>query len=197
MQDGIDIKMIRINNVLGSKPRPLTKENIIMQVDPDISISSKNETLQKKLAQRASKSEFAKIAIQLPNSNKQYIIKDLGETYDIDTDELDLMIPKTADELIAEDENIKLSKGIKVEVKASDNHLVHLRVNSSASDTIQTKAHLWTHREALKLAKVSPDALPAGSQDPNAAQGQAPGQGMPVQPATQSQASPIDINTQS
>lgn len=190
MKDGIDVKMVRISNVLGSKPRPLTRENIIMKEDPDIEVISRNESMQQRIVARQAKSQFANLALQLPQSNKAYIIKNLGESFDIEADELDIMIPKTPDELQAEDENVLLSKGQKVPIRGTDNHIEHIQIHLSATDTIQAKGHIFAHREAIKLSKTNPEMIPpetqnSNPQDPNQPQGQ-----------TQEAPTPITVNAQ-
>jgi len=158
--DKIDEKILRIEGAFGPKWRPLLRENLIANIDPDIVIESQVLSRAKQLEERQSLTEYFAFALQDPTSNRRYGLKKLGRAYGLEKDELERLFPPTIDERVAEDENVLLSKDKIVEVSVEDDHNVHLEVNSKAGDTNAKKAHIETHKKALTIKKTNPEWFP-------------------------------------
>lgn len=160
MDEHIDEKIIRIKGVSGTKFRKLTRENIITAVDPDLTVVStitkRNEQMQDALKFE----KFMQIALQDPTVNKRYMFKKMARLNDMDEEEIDMIFPETADEMIAREENKELSENKPVEIKDGDNHQEHISINKNAADTPATRAHIEAHKRALRLMKTNPDLFP-------------------------------------
>lgn len=177
--DDIDEKVLRVAGAFGPKWRTLGKKNIITErFDPDITIESKNVSRAKQIEERQGLTVYFSQIKMDPTVNIRYANKKLGELYGLKRDELDRLFPQTVDERIAEEENISLNKNVPAEVKAEDDHNVHLEIHSKANPTNATMAHIKTHEKALSIKKVHPGLFP---QDPMQQGVQGPdGQPMPA-----------------
>lgn len=157
----IDEKVLRIVGAFGTKWRPLKKEDIVANIDPDVRIESRVLSRAKQLEERQALTEFFGIALQEPTANRRWGLKKLAKLNGLQKDEIDRLFPPTVDERIAEEENDKLSKNEPVAVEREDDHNVHLEVNNMAADTSAKFAHIRTHVEALSIKKTNPELFPA------------------------------------
>ncbi len=159
-KDGIDEKIIRIQGVLGPEWRPLAKENIISNVDPDVKVESRVVSEAKRMRELQSFDSWAAMAMQEPTSNRRYIIKKGAKLRGLKKEEIDMALPPTIDELQAEDENKLLNAGKLPPVKVEDDHLVHIYVHSKADQNAQTMAHIWGHKRAMITKRDTPELYP-------------------------------------
>lgn len=154
---GIDEKIIRINGAMGTKWRPLTRDNIIANTDPDVKIESRVVAD----AKRAEKFQMvrgwlASIASD-PNTNLRAGFKQMGRLSGLKKDEIDQIYPPTMDEMIAEEENIALNADRLVQVRPDDDHRIHMEVHNRATDTPAKYAHIRAHMKALMLQRANPE----------------------------------------
>lgn len=156
----IDEKMLRISGALGTTFRPLRRDNIITDVDPDIKIESRVLSEQKKYTQLQIVRGFVQMIAQDPNSNLRYALKYMGRLSGLKKDVINQMMPPVVDELVADDENIKLEKNLVVPVKVTDDHVIHMEVHNLASDTPAKYAHIEAHKRAMILLKTNPQLAP-------------------------------------
>lgn len=159
--DGIAEKTVRISGVLGAKFRPLRRENIVANVDPDVRIESKvvNDAKNYNLLQNYR--GFVQMVAQDPNANLRYALKQMGRLTGLKKDEVDMILPPTVDELIARDENVLLEKNEVVMVKSTDDHQMHLEEHNKLSDTQAKMAHINAHKRAMAIKKTNPELFPA------------------------------------
>jgi len=165
---GIDEKVLRLVGAFGSKWRPLRRENIICEVDPDIKIESKVLSRAKQMEERDSVSQYMMMVLQDPTVNRRYAYKNLGKYYNLKSEEIGFLFPKTIDERIAEQQNVMLSEDKVVPVLPEDDHNVHLEIHAKAADTPATFAHIKTHEEALSIKKTNPELFPMPEQQAEA-----------------------------
>jgi hypothetical protein len=158
--DGIDEKTVRISGVLGAKFRPLRRANIIASVDPDVKIESRVLSEAKRYNQLQVYRGYLQMVAQDPNANLRYGLKQMGKLSGLKKDEIDMLMPPTIDEMIAEDENVKLEKNEIVMVEATDDHVIHLEIHNKLSDTPAKYAHIEAHKKAMILRKVNPSLFP-------------------------------------
>jgi len=189
---GIDKKIVRIRGPIAPTWRPLTRENIIAEVDPDVRIESKVISEAKRQRDQQGFAVYASVALQNPETNKNFIERQLGKLNGLSKEELDLAHPKTVDEMDAEEENEQINENELPEIDMLEDHRTHIRVHAKANDTSAQKAHLEEHKEMLmtqrrpELAGLVPQP---GEQAEQPEQGfqpvndQRPGAGLPV-PAT-------------
>ncbi len=161
--DTIDEKIIRINGASGPVFRTLTRENIITNRDPDVKISSKvvadAERRQELMTFRA----YVADIMADPNANMRYAMKELGRLSAIRRDRVDMLLPQTASEMQAEQENAALSENKKVKVLTSDDDMSHLIMHEKAAETPAKKAHINAHKRALMLKRARPELFDGGA----------------------------------
>jgi len=159
-EDKIDEKVLRIVGAFGPKWRPLKRENIIADIDPDVKIESQVVSRAKELEERQSLTTYFSLALQDPTANRRWGLKKLGGLNGLEKDEIERLFPPTIDERIAEDQNELLSENKTVPVLAEDDHNVHLEIHSKAADTDATYAHIEAHKKALSVKKTRPELFP-------------------------------------
>lgn len=161
--DTVDEKIIRINGATGPIFRTLTRENIINAVDPDVKVQSKivadAETRQQLMTFRAYLADL----MQQPDANIRFGLKELGRLSAIRKDRIDLLLPPTASEMQAEDENLLLSKNKKVEVLETDDDMAHIIAHERASETPAKQAHINSHMRSLMLKRSNPEMFGEGN----------------------------------
>lgn len=198
--DKIDKKVVRLGGAFGAKWRPLAKDNIIANTDPDIQIESQVVSRAKQFEERAALTQYLAMALNDPGVNRRYGLKKLGKTI-MKKDEVDRLFPLTIDEREAQDENELLNNGKYVPVEVEQDHNSHLEVHSKLNDTPEARAHIKTHEEALKIKRSKPELFPT-AMDGEAADINPPGStqlapqapqtpSKPVTPAQAPQAGPI------
>lgn len=164
-EEGIDEKVIRLQGIFGAKWRPLTRENIIMRLDPDVKIESKVVNRAKMLEDRQALQQYMGLAFQEPGTNRRYGLKKLGRLNGMEKDELDRLYPPTVDELEALDENELLSENKVAPLSVEQNHEIHLLEHSKAGDTPASRAHIKGHQEALMIKRSNPEFFPQQDED--------------------------------
>lgn len=169
-KDGIDEKVIRIQGALAPLWRPLLRENIIADVDPDVKIESRVISEGKRQRDLQSYERFAGIALQNPDANRRYINRRLGKLNGLKKEELDMAFPKTVDEMQAEAENEKLNRNEFVAAKLTDDHLLHREIHAKANQNAASIVHMRMHDEMMLTKRDRPDLLPPAQEMPFKAQ---------------------------
>jgi hypothetical protein len=186
----IDEKIIRVVGALRATPRKLTHENIVMSTDPDIKIDSKVISDAKKDEQLTRFRAYVKDALAVdPSVNTRFALRQLGLLSRIPKDEIDMLLPPNADELLAEDENMMLEKNKKVEVNPTDDDITHMEIHNKIADTPFKFAHIQAHKKNMLLKKIKPELFPQVQRP-----GQMPENGDQVPVNSQSQPMPIPMN---
>lgn len=157
----IDEKVIRITGAGSNKWRKLLHDNIISHIDPDVEVESKVLSDARRSVKLQGFTNWTNIALSYPSSNKLFAIRQLGTLNGVSQDLIDLVIPPTVDELDAEDENDYLSDNKKVEIKSTDDNIVHIEIHKKAAETAAKFAHIEAHKKALRMKKERPDLFPS------------------------------------
>ncbi len=174
----IDQKIVRIVGSGGPTWRKLTRENFILNTDPDIQIESRVLGEAKRMQDLQAFTNFAKMAMTEQGTNKRYLLKHQGKLSGLRRDEIDMALPKTTHELDAEDENLMLNDNKTPEILITDDHATHLMVHEKAADTAARAAHVRAHIKAMRIKNLNPMvAPPAPSEVPT------PGSDQPTTPA--------------
>ncbi len=159
---GISEKTIRLSGALGPKFRPLRRDNIIAEVDPDVKVESRIISEAKNYNKLQQTRAFIQMIATDPNANIRYGYKLVGKLSGFKKDEINQLLPPVIDELIAEDENVKLEKNEIVMVQATDDHVIHMEIHNKLSDTPAKFAHIEAHKQAMILKKTNPEIFPQG-----------------------------------
>lgn len=180
-KDEIDEKIIRIQGPTAAIFRPLTKENIIAQVDPDVKIESLVISEAKRIREQQSFDQFAVIAIQDPNTNRRYMYKKMAKLRGMTKEEIEMLFPPTVDEEQAERENNLLNEGELPPIDPRDDHKVHNEIHAKANQNPQTRAHMRMHEELALEVRNNPELFP--QEQPNGLDpaGAGPTTNLPVQ----------------
>lgn len=156
-KDKIDEKVIRIQGALAPLWRPLTKENIIADVDPDVKIESRVISEAKRQKSQQAFASFASLAIQNPENNRRFIEKKLAKLNGMTKEEVDMMFPLTVDEMQAEAENEVLNVNKLPKVSVQDDHLTHINIHAKANQNPQSLAHIRAHKKLMLIKRDRPD----------------------------------------
>ena len=90
---GIDEKILRLVGVWGIEFRPLTRENIIAKVDPDIGVESALISQSKKITQRELFRGFITMSAGVPDFPIRHALKELAKLSDFRTDQITILFP--------------------------------------------------------------------------------------------------------
>lgn len=144
-----DKKIIRIQSALGAQFSTITRKIFITNQDPDIRISSKLETEQKRFKDDISFSAVAPLLLAdptLPVSSRNYVKRHMLQLKGIPNEQIMVMVPETPDEMKARMENELLSKNnSEPEITITEDHLSHIVIHSQAEKTDATMAHIQAH----------------------------------------------------
>lgn len=162
-KDNIDEKIVRIQGALAPVWRPLTRDNIISDVDPDVKIESKIISEAKRQREQQSFGNFASVSLADPTmtpSGKRFIQKKYGRMNGMSKEEVDLAFPPTIDELQAEDENNLLNAEKLPQISVTDDHLVHIDIHSKAVQNAQSVTHIQAHKKLMLVKRDRQDLFP-------------------------------------
>jgi len=114
-------------------------------------------------------------------------------------DQINILVPRTPDEIEAQEENEVLARGTPVMINADDDHLSHMVIHDKMEKTPAVVAHMQAHKRAFKQLgqqqKVQEQqALAQEGKSAISAQAQAQ---RSAQVANRSQASPQSVNNAS
>lgn len=183
-KNDIDEKVIRIQGPMAPIWRPLTKENIVSTVDPDVKIESLVISEAKRIREQQSFDQFIAMAIQDPDTNRRYAFKKAAKLRGMTKEEIEMLFPPTVDEEQAERENELLNEGELPTIDPRDDHHVHLSVHAKANQTPEARAHMKMHEELALQVRNNPELFPQEQAQPfQPPNGLAPRTNQPVEQA--------------
>ncbi len=157
----IDKKELRITGALGYQFNQISRKDIITNVDPDVKVESKSMADYERQKSLQGFQNWSAIALTYPDANKIIAMRELGRLNNISNDVIEAIIPKTVDELDANDENLVLNENKIVKVLPTDDHNMHVWIHNKADDTAAKYAHIKAHRKAMLKKKQNPELFPA------------------------------------
>lgn len=159
-EDGIDEKSIRISGALGATWRPFTRENLVAQTDPDVKIESRVLAEQRKFNELQQFRGFVQMIAIDPEARIKFALRYMGKLTGLKQDIINQLLPPTIDEMIAEEENVRLRENEKVQVQLTDDHQTHIEIHNKMEDTPAKFAHINAHKRAMVLKKLKPELFP-------------------------------------
>ena len=159
-KEKIDEKIVRIQGPLAAIFRPLLRDNIISEVDPDVRIESTFISEAKRAREQRSFDQFAAIAIQDPDTNRRYIHKKMAKLRNMTKEEVEMMFPPTVEEEHANKENELLNLKEMPEIDPRDDHQIHNEIHAKANQTPQSRAHMRLHDELALQVRNNPELFP-------------------------------------
>jgi len=166
----IDEKVVRITGALGTRFRKLTKDNIEMQADPDVTITSTVVADQERLLKLQMYTNWAGILLSDPSSNRRGIMRQFGRLSGFTNEDINHALPANIHELKARQENDMLDGNRMVEVDVLDDDMAHMEEHNKAADTPAKYAHIEAHKRAMMFKLENPQYAPqpvaAGAETP-------------------------------
>ncbi len=178
-------KSVRIDGPFGPHFEIYTGADFDLLDDPDIIIESK-------ILAEAKDDDAKQDAIALNNLiandqtvNRRYWNKRNAKIFGLDPSEINRLYPQTPDELIAEQENVKLLKNELPKIHINDDHEIHLLIHAKAQDTKAAIVHIEAHKKALMIKRDMAQAAAPMQAPPPTSQAQNPNPpGVGTAPAT-------------
>lgn len=159
-EDGIDEKSVRIAGALGASWRPFTRENLVANTDPDVKIESRVLAEQRKFNELQQFRGYMQMIVSDPSARIKFALRHMGKLSGLKQDIINQILPPTIDEMIAEEENVRLRDNQKVEVQLTDDHQTHMEIHNKMEDTPAKFAHINAHKRAMVLKKLKPELFP-------------------------------------
>lgn len=158
-KDG-DLKSISITNSQGTKFENLMLSEVKTEMPPKILLFSASEAQFKDSVERRELAQQFPVLQEVMSGEQfnmflKYIWFPKFETFDRET--LDLVMPKSQDEIKAESENEMIGKGILPPISEGDNHEVHLYIHQRIKNNAQRWAHVLAHEKLLADQKKKKD----------------------------------------
>lgn len=163
-KEGIDDKVVRIAGPLGPSWRPLNRENLIGENDPDIYIESKVVADAKRMNDMNMMMAAMNQGMAMdPTFNKRFALKELYRKMGMPTDTINRMLPQTFDEYEASKENEQLNKNKPAKISMEQDHITHIQEHTKALDTKAKKVHIALHYMAMFYQRKMPQLAPQGA----------------------------------
>lgn len=159
-KEGIDEKIVRIQGPMAPVFRPLMRDNIIAQVDPDVKIESLVISEAKRLREQQSYDQYASLVIQDPETDRRYVYKKMAKLRGQTREEIDAQFPPTVDEEQAKRENELLNEGELPTIDPRDDHRIHNQIHAKANQTPEARAHMRMHDELALQVRNHPELFP-------------------------------------
>lgn len=149
--DEFQRKVVRIDGEFNSELRLFKRENIVGVVDPDIDIESKMLSEAKRIKALNNYMPFMQQLMQDPEANRRYALKKLAQLLGFKPAEIDALLPPTAEEIKASNENLLLNRNVIPKINETDDHRTHLLIHQRAYSGSKAKiAHMMAHEKALR-----------------------------------------------
>ena len=160
-ESGIDEKSLRLSGAFGPQWRKLKRENIVASnpIGLDVKIESKEVSTAKKRLVYANLNSYLGAVMQDPESDRKYSLRYLGRQI-IPREQVERIMPLTAEELLAKKENEDLGNGKEVKVELWHNHSLHRRIHAEAKETEERKRHNKMHDDMEIVSKLFPQFFP-------------------------------------
>ena len=159
-------KWVRIDGPFGPKFKSYSGDDFGFEEDPDIVIESKTLNDAKSQDAKSDAVAFTNLIAQDQSVNRRYWNKRTAKLFGVETEEINRLFPQTPDELIAEDENVRLSENKLVKISIDDDHQTHLLIHANADDTPASIVHIEAHKAALKIKRQQMGMNPETLQNP-------------------------------
>lgn len=147
-----DIKIAVITDSMGTTFEQIELDKIKTKYPPRIVIMASKEAEYKEMVERRELAGQLKLIQDVLQPTEFKIF--LKEIYfpkfkTFDQSSIDVVMPKSSGEIMAEQENSVLAKGEFVEVKETDDDEMHLAIHMRAKKNEMTNTHIFTHQYSL------------------------------------------------
>ncbi len=147
----VDKKIIRITGGAIDQIRTFERKDIFSKTDPDIVVESKAASDAKRLVELNTRQSFYAQIAQDPDVDRRFLQRSIARIVGIRKQEMNALFPKTGEEILAEQENVRLNKNQPVTITLDDDDRTHLKFHQKANQTKATELHIQAHIRNLKL----------------------------------------------
>lgn len=175
-QDG-DMKIATITDALGTTFEQIQLDDLKTKYPPRVVILASKEAEYKEMTERRELSGQLKLiqGILSPGQFRMFLKQIWFPKFKtFDQASIDVVMPKSSEEIRAEQENDILAKGGWAEVKETDDDETHLYIHMRAKKTAETWTHVLTHQYSLgkkKEAQAAQEKAAAASENGSAQPG--------------------------
>lgn len=178
MKEG-DVKLLSVTNSQFTTFEQIQLDDIKTNLPPKAIIFSAREAeFKESVERRELAQQFGMFQQVLPPEKMTMFLKYIWfpkfQTFDSET--INLIFPKSADEIKAEQENEMIANGVLPPITETDNHELHLFIHSRVKNNAQKWAHVLTHETLMseQQAKQAQAAQNSGPKDGGSGSGNAP-----------------------
>ena len=132
--EAIDEKVMRINGLIGFTWKPLERDDIIGDADPDIKVESKLVSESRRLTELNNFTNAYNIFVNDPTTNKEFLSRQLARLSGYDSVQMSMLFKDSPDRVIARMENDKLENGEFVKVNPTDDDQIHREEHEKAGE---------------------------------------------------------------
>lgn len=141
----LDEKIMRIVGQNGIFFKSFTRENLISNIDPDVSVRSKIVGEAKRIREIQEFNSAFEVLAQDPNVNIDQLIRKRAKLSGATEMEMQQLFKPDAERILAIEENEKLDSNEFVDINPTDDDLKHLEEHPKAADTTKNQAHQAAH----------------------------------------------------
>lgn len=155
-----DTKIIYASSGFMEMPLVVKKEDFFIEWNFKIEIETSMESEARKNKQRLAFNQTVPLILQdpwVPEVSKRRALRRVWEINNIPQEQIEEELPKTADEVLQEQENMLLAEWIYIWINPEDDDLAHLVCVEAVTNTIEWMLHKQAHLQAyIKKWKPKP-----------------------------------------
>lgn len=159
--EGTGEKVIRLIGELGTTFQSLKRTDFMDKKQPEVYIESSVMSEIERTTKLQGMTNIIQVIAQDPNVNKRYMFRKLGKLNDLSTEEINMLVPPTPEELHARGENDLILDGKTPKIDMMDDHLTHIELHAQLPESKIRDAHISAHKKAMLLARQNPEIMPA------------------------------------
>lgn len=160
-----DVKIVRVSTVSGVTFETIRLEDIKTKYPPKVEVVGSKQAEHKELVMRRDLQAQLEVLQEVldPRGMKEFLKHVYLPKLDMDSATLDAVMPKSLDEIKAEQENEMLEYDHMARIDPNEDHVEHIYVHLRARNTPAKWAHLLAHEAALADQKAREKVMEAAA----------------------------------
>ena len=151
--DAINEKVVRVNGLIGFFWKPLKREDIIGETDPEVKVESKIVSEARRLRGLQNFTNAYPILASDPTTNKEFLSREWARLNGYNTMQMKMLFKESPDRIIAREENEKMAKGEDVDISFTDDDYTHIDEHQRERKAVE---HVKAHFEQLVAKAKNP-----------------------------------------
>lgn len=156
-KDTIDEKIMRIVGMNGVTFKSFTRENLVAEVDPDVTVKSKIVGEAKRIREIQEFNSMFEILAQDPNVNVDELVRNRAKLGGMTEMQMASVFRPDPERILATEENEKLNANEFVKINPTDDDLKHIQEHEKAAQNAKTMAHQKAHWKAYLAKNKNPN----------------------------------------